>query len=726
MSDGNDTDASGRSSEGSEDLRARLDDIADTVGVVAQAVSDLDHRIQLAQAASTAADQRWEQRITTMESHLAELDAVMRTETEQVRGSTSVLELLSHEIRTSLAQNRDVTEFASGLQESLDALVSGDTSHDVAALTDRMNDVDTAISRIADSIVSLDASLTTVQERQIDPEAVLAAMQRIGDRQPDLDPLLAQLEQMASALPDLSGLHEALDARESDLVPIHHELLALRMTQPDLTEVLDGLQGLRDRQIDLTPVHEELRDLRGSQPDVASVIDALDALQASLPAQFRDLEGRLLDASAFADSLDLLLANQPDVQPIVQAVDALRAQIADFAVPADSPTDDEQDTAAYEQDTAAYESLLTEIRSLRIDPPDLTPVIEAIEMLRAEVPDLAPTTEAVTELRASLGDSLHDRLEALLATALDRQQTESEASRNELRAIEDHLAPIAAALQSATDRLGTIEAVTSAHAEHLAAQSGELIGLRSQTSGLAATIPDAVTRLDVLTDEVRSVAAGTAEPEAVMERLELISTDLDHASRLRETERAELAAVLDGLAEVRSQFDAAISHVASAPSDTETDLVARLDSLADRTDSGLQSVRQSFEERLASLDESRSADAATIRTAVEHVDGQERLVADRLESLAEQMSASSAASEELWLRATEHLAGAEVSVFEPSRLDRSARRHPSAADRTRRRQPRPTGPARRSLRRAAPERRGGRPDTQVVVHRVGRRRAPSP
>ncbi len=512
------------------------------------------------------------------------------------------------------------------------------------------------------------------------------------------------------------------------------------MTQPDMTEVLDGLQDLRDRQIDLTPVHEELRELRGSQPDVASVIDALDALQASLPAQFRELEGRLLDVSAFADSLDQLVANQPDVQPVVQAVAALRAEVAERAEPAGSAVAADQ-----------LEPLLTEIRSLRLDPPDLTPVIEAIDTLRAEVPDLGATTEAVAELRRSLGDSLHERLEGLMTAALDRQQTESQASRHELRAIDDHLAPIADALQSVTDRLGTIEAVTSDQAERLAQQSAELIGLRSDTSGLARSIPDAVTRLDVLAEEVRSVSAGTAEPAAVMEQLGLISTELDHISRLRETERAELAALLDGLAEVRSRVGDVLTHVAAAPAGTEidlgpslaalderlsalmdaqetdqaptadlaqrierlmndgmgdidravaarqlehqsvvsgligsipdptpaleaigasiadrdretsADLVARLDSLADRTDGGLQAVRESIEDRIFTLDESRSADAATIRAAVDHIDSQERLVADQLGSLAEQIATSSAASDELWRRTTETLDGVETS-----------------------------------------------------------------
>jgi len=621
MSDGNETDSSRRQPEVSAVLGAQLDEIADTVNVVAKVVADLDHRIQSSQAATAANDHRWEQRITTMESDLAELGAAVRSETE--RAGT--------------------------------AMQATDVAGEFEALRHRLDDVHQDLSGLAVSLTAVQHETVLLREGQAHPEAVVAALDRIADLQPDFGPLLTAMQRIPGALPDFAEMIESLTASGTDLASMHHELLALRSSQPDLTPVLTALQDLRDRQVDLTPVFEELRELRSSQPDVASVVDAIDALGASLPSKLLELERRFPDVSELATSLERIHAQRTDLQPVIEAIEALASP--DFTPLLDAIAEGPSETD--------LTPVVEELRALRTDQTQLLRRTESLDAPHNEAPDLDPVFDTLAELSSNLADSLQHRVEALLTAAMNRQHLATEATQVRLRELDDLVSPVAGALQTLSERL---DGISSA--------------LDAADSARQAERSDLTSRLSAIREDLVAAAADVvSNPAAALDgRLEDVLRDwvddIDRAVAARQFEhRTTIAELIDSIPDSSAAVDALTLSLAERGSTAAapTDLLARLDALAERTDTSLQAVRESIEDRLSILEESRSADAASIREGVEQLESSERLVADRLEAISQQLATARADSVASGHSAAlESIASSHRELVEAEQTDRAA------------------------------------------------------
>jgi len=221
----------------------------------------------------------------------------------------------------------------------------------------------------------------------VDNTAVLKA---IKDIKVDVD-LQPVLEAVSNAAIDLRPLHEAICKRELEVAPLWEAVSKMKLPDADLFA---------------NCITEKLRSAKGSfTPDVQALVDAVaEKLQRTCSSSdadvgtsvvLRDVLNALNSTQADLGAAITRVCSVMDPNPILEAIAALNSP----------DTQALADAVCEKMSGNGFQRVIDEIRSIRIPPADLTPLIKAIN--DAEV-DLSPATDAVNKVAVLVNMTRHE------------------------------------------------------------------------------------------------------------------------------------------------------------------------------------------------------------------------------------------------------------------------------------------------------------------------------
>lgn len=543
--------------------------------VSAEAVADLETRIEALQATQTAAEaarDRAQAEVAELQDELERLRVTAREQTLELEQTLSEARAegatLSAEIQQLKEELRGLRQTDRATREQAEALEA-----EVAERREREAELRAEISALNDQRARLEAAVAGGEQTRADVDAELS---RLRDRIAELEPLE---ERLRVQLTQSESSDQARAAAEAAARQAGEELAAASAELAQLREEREALQrGLAEAQ-------ERVQRL---EADGGEHVQRLAAeLQAARDAQGQDraaLEARLTEADAARERAlaEQRAAHQEAIAAHERRLADEEARTAARIAELEQALHDAQAGAGEAADQAARLAALGEERdSLRAELASQAELFREAERARTEIEArLAEMSAAAEEAQARLDQAQSERQQAV-AQAEERLRAEFGAQLHDLKSDLEGARAALAREQSRRDNLAEADqaerdAALARAAEELAGVQADLDAARrsleqSETdrraleAAVAAARDEAETQRQALTAELEQLRMATsADIEATRRQMASLQEELDAA---RKASAGSSAA--DELSRLRMLLDEAREEASSAHSDAE-------------------------------------------------------------------------------------------------------------------------------------------------------------
>lgn len=607
---------------------------SDAAALSAEAVAELEVRIEALQAAQTDTATARDQAQAKVADLQEELERVRVTAREQALELEQMLSETRAEGAALAVEIQHLKEELRGLRQA-DKATRGQTEALEAELGERRRreaELQAEVSALGDQRARLEATVAGAERTRADVDAELAGLrERIAELEPQEERLRAQLHQSES-------LDQAKAAAEAAARQAQAELAAASAELARLREAHDALQrGLGEAQ-------ERVRRLEADGGELAQRLTAeLEAVRAALAAAEQERSGLQEARLRLQDDLAAAQARASDAERQLETAGrerdtALAEARAEFERTQSAWTEERTrltDTEAARADLQArYDALAAELQAVRdAEGQDRTDLESRLmEAGAAHEQALAEQQAVHQDAIAAYERRLVDEGERTAARIAELEQALRDAQAGAGEAADQ-----AARLAALSEEHDSLRAELATQAEFIQEAGRARTEIEARLAEMSAAAAEAQVRLDQVQSE-RQQAAAQADKQLRDLKSDLegaraaLAREQSHRDNLAEAEQADrdvaLARAAEELAAVQTDLDAARhslkqseadrcaleAAVAATRDEAETQrqaLTAELEQLRMVTSADIEATRRQMASLQEELDAARKASAGS-------------------------------------------------------------------------------------------------------------------